>query len=690
MGFFSGIVSAVTSVVKAVVSAVVGTVKAVEKAVSTGDPKDVKDAIDSIDKTIDTIKNAEEALKKKAKKLKEKITTGAGFSGIIPAVGDIIQDWKNDMAAGIETDLKIAGDFIHTKFDEMCEDIHKKDNLIDKVKNTIDNGMKAGINYVNRGVDQGFKSFEDTFGINDKNSGFYKYVKNGIKQDIGIVEGLTEGAEDLVVGTGALLIKYGDPGRNILRFADKAVDIYKNPDKYINDVEKFYNGVSTVVTHPKETLTAIGNGLENLKNEMDADPYKRGQITGQAAFFVASFFVGAGEANAVSKASKVEKLAGGLGELDDIANTAGKLGNLRKEEQVFNIDPVNVSTGSFYLESTDLAMEDRGPDINIRRSYNSKDNSIGAMGRGWTFEYESRIKRKDESEIIVVYPDGHIEIFMKTENGWENQSYEDKNVLLQDIEKGEFNLTLKDKTTYKYDKQGKLVSISDRNNNTIIIDYDGEGNIETMISPGGKKLFFKYNYGKIVEIADNVGRKTAYEYDGDNLINVYFPNEGVLIYTYKDNLITAITDQDGNTYVKNEYDESGRVIKQYDREGNIIDVEYNDKDMENTFIHRSTGLVEKYRYNSKNLVIEQIYSDGTNEVFTYDKYNNKESEIDRHGRKINRVYDSMGNLLEEVQPGGGVCQESCRMIFGVVIVIFLTYIITIEMRINFDWINLYF
>ncbi|MBC2582944.1 hypothetical protein [Clostridium sp. DJ247] len=107
-------------------------------------------------------------------------------------------------------------------------------------------------------------------------------------------------------------------------------------------------------------------------------------------------------------------------------------------------------------------------------------------------------------------------------------------------------------------------------------------------------------YGKIVEIADNIGRKTAYEYDGDNLINVYFPNEGVLTYTYKDNLITAITDQDGNTYVKNEYDESGRVIKQYDREGSIIDVEYNDKDMENTFIHRST----QYLYMEKSILIK--------------------------------------------------------------------------------------
>ncbi|MBC2582563.1 RHS repeat protein [Clostridium sp. DJ247] len=184
------------------------------------------------------------------------------------------------------------------------------------------------------------------------------------------------------------------------------------------------------------------------------------------------------------------------------------------------------------------------------------------------------------------------------------------------------------------------------------IDYDSEGNIKSITSPGGKELSFKCNYGKVVEVIDNIGRKVKYEYDNDNLVNVFYPNGGVLTYTYENNFITAITDQDGHTYVKNEYDKSGRVVKQFDRDGNIVDVEYNEKDMETTFTYQVTGKVERFVYNRKNLVTKVIYDDGTSEIYNYDKYNNKVSETNRAGKTTNWIYDSKGNLLEEIHPGG--------------------------------------
>ncbi|MBC2580559.1 hypothetical protein HGI79_09670, partial [Clostridium sp. DJ247] len=133
------------------------------------------------------------------------------------------------------------------------------------------------------------------------------------------------------------------------------------------------------------------------------------------------------------------------------------------------------------------------------------------------------------------------------------------NVLLDDNETGGFILKIKNNETHRYDKSGKLISITDRNNNKMTIDYDDEGNIKTITSPGGKKLSFKCNYGKVVEITDNIGRKVSYEYEGDNLAKVLYPNGGLLTYTYENDLIIAITDQDGHTYVRNEYDKLERV-----------------------------------------------------------------------------------------------------------------------------------
>ena len=39
-------------------------------------------------------------------------------------------------------------------------------------------------------------------------------------------------------------------------------------------------------------------------------------------------------------------------------------------------DPVNVATGSFYIEATDLLIEDRGLDLSVIRRYNSIETNI--------------------------------------------------------------------------------------------------------------------------------------------------------------------------------------------------------------------------------------------------------------------------------------------------------------------------
>ena len=317
-------------------------------------------------------------------------------------------------------------------------------------------------------------------------------------------------------------------------------------------------------------------------------------------------------------------------------------------------DPVNVVTGGFYLNQTDLIVEDRCTNIEIKRRYNSTDTSIGPMGRGWTFEHESRIEWKaDKKEVTLVYPDGHIGTFTKNEEGWKSESpAEQAHLLVENEDDGSFTLILKDKKCYKYDAKGNLTSICDKNGNTITINYDAKGDIKTMISPGGKILSFKYNHGKIIEIADNIERIVTYKYEDDNLIEVDHPNDGILTYTYKDNLISAAIDQAGSTYVRNEYDKAGRVIKQYDREGYIVDIEYNDKDMESTFSFRATGVIRRYKYNREKLVTEKIYNDGTRESYTYDEYNNKNSETDKNGRITRYIYDNRCNLLETIYPDG--------------------------------------
>lgn len=322
-----------------------------------------------------------------------------------------------------------------------------------------------------------------------------------------------------------------------------------------------------------------------------------------------------------------------------------------EEKKECDGDPVNVATGSFDMNAVDLVMEDRGCNIKIKRIYDSGDTSIGSMGRGWSFNFETKLEYgKDESELNLICEDGHVEEFIKNNEKWEAENGSKAFKLSENYE--EFVLKAKNKKIYTYDKTGKLKEIADRNKNAIKLEYDEAGHLKMLTSPSGKAISFKYNYGKLIELEDNVARKVKYTYDKDNLTAVELPNEGVVTYEYTDNLITSVTDQAGRNYVKNKYDKLKRVVWQQDREGRITDISYDEKNMENTFVRHGRGTTIKYKYNYKKLMTDKIYSDGTSENCTYDKWDNKITETDRNGNTIKNVFDESGNLLEKIYPDG--------------------------------------
>jgi len=317
-------------------------------------------------------------------------------------------------------------------------------------------------------------------------------------------------------------------------------------------------------------------------------------------------------------------------------------------------DPVNVVTGSFDMKSVDLIMEDIGVTLEIKRIYNSKDTSIGSMGRSWSFNFETKLEIEKE-EIKLICEDGHVETFNKTEDKWVNENPNNEAWLLSKEKFSDvYLLKTRDKKEYYYhSNNGKLRYIKNRNNNKISLAYDEEGNIKTIKAPSERSFSFKYNEeNKVAEIVDNAGRKISYSYEEDNLVQVELPNKGIIEYTYKDNLVVAVEDQASHLYVKNEYDHKKRIVRQYDNEENIIDIEYDDKNKENTFIKHARGTKIKYKYNGKNLVTEIIYEDGTKESCTYDEAGNKNSETDRNGNITKRVFDKRGNILEEIYSDG--------------------------------------
>ncbi len=327
------------------------------------------------------------------------------------------------------------------------------------------------------------------------------------------------------------------------------------------------------------------------------------------------------------------------------------LGSSYEDRQPYIGDPVNSVTGNFYLDEVDLNIEDIGLPLQIQRAYNSTDERSGILGKAWRLNYESKITiDSGTGNVVIAYPDGHTTHFVPSGNG-----YSAPEGVFDTLEKngsGGYKLLLRDKTVYTYNTSGKLIGISDKNNNTISLQYDGSGQLQTVTGQGGKKLYFTFEGGKIKSITDLATRNIIYSYDAQGrLHSVKGIGGGTKIYNYNEYGITSIIDENNKKFIENEYDEYRRVIKQLDENGNETQYIYGDETKENTLYHVTTGQIEKYQYNDKLYVTKVTYSDNTYEQYTYDEWGNKNSIRDRNGNVTRYLYNQRGNLLEVIKPG---------------------------------------
>ena len=260
----------------------------------------------------------------------------------------------------------------------------------------------------------------------------------------------------------------------------------------------------------------------------------------------------------------------------------GTLGGEDTANTTSNGDPVNMVTGNFYLNITDMYYQGIGDAaIAITRHYNSVDTRSGLLGKGWRFAYESKLTKKTGGDMEAVYSSGRTILFDK-----KGSSYIAPDACRDTLTKnadGTWCLVTEDKLTYTYSSAGKLTAITDRNGNSVTLTYSS-GTLTGITGADGITLSVTCSGGKLRKITDPYGRTVEYSYDSKGrLIKVSGETCGTMTYTYNSYGITSITDGNGETYIKNKYDSMGRVIRQTDADGRQYKFQYNDDAQENTF-----------------------------------------------------------------------------------------------------------
>jgi len=292
-----------------------------------------------------------------------------------------------------------------------------------------------------------------------------------------------------------------------------------------------------------------------------------------------------------------------------------------------------------YAESwLDITVPGTGFDLKVQRYYNSRSNFNGMFGFGWCSDFETALSITPEGNLKYQECGAGQEIKYSKGRGDDKETLETVEKILAHVRKtnrsastqylerlrsqlinnaevrtrwaqqagletpelkkgtvysadnlevekitwnGEnFVRNLADGTQQKFDNNGRLVVLSDKNNNFIRLVWR-DGLLREVVDNNGRKLSFQHEKKRVSEIKGPSGLKAEYKYTGEdltwmknmwrnvytfsyenhNLVRINFPDKTfkALTYDQKRDLVTSFTDRAQNnvTCVENyTYEES--------------------------------------------------------------------------------------------------------------------------------------
>ena len=324
-------------------------------------------------------------------------------------------------------------------------------------------------------------------------------------------------------------------------------------------------------------------------------------------------------------------------------------------------DPVDLATGQFALQRPDLVLPGRVPIAIVRGYQSGRKEAQGPFGKGTFLNFE-RQAQSTESGLVITYAQGNgrIDLLSRQPDGsFQNTTISAlRGLVLTAHSDGSKTARWNDGTVERYGTTGRLVRWEDRNGNSTTIERGANDQISRIVDASGvRTLTFLYDTnGRIQQITDPINRTVQYAYNGSGYLEtVTDPAGGVTRYTYDatGNLLT-LRDPRNITYVTNEYDAVGRVIRQTLADGGVY-----------TFVYRTFGTtitettVTDPRGNRRTSRFNaQGYTDGRADRLgqqirtTLDGNNQVIETRDQSNRITKYTYDAAGNITSKIDPQG--------------------------------------
>jgi YD repeat-containing protein len=338
---------------------------------------------------------------------------------------------------------------------------------------------------------------------------------------------------------------------------------------------------------------------------------------------------------------------------------SGGAGDCEKQDG----EPVDTATGFFYLTKVDMVLPGIIP-LTVTRTYRTNLTNAGPFGLGTSWDYDRFLQPPPNGSpdaLLLFSPGNRQDLFARQPDGtFINPTSPALRGAVVTVAGGIRALRYKDGTTLRFrTNDGLLMSQTDRNGNTVFITRDSQGRVTTLTEPAGRLLTFSYTGTnlRIDRITDPLGRTVQYTYDGQGrLTSVTDPAGGLTQYTYNANhRMLTLTDPRGITFLTNEYDSAGRVVRQTQADGGVFTFEFT---MTGEFITSTKatdprGNSTLSRFNADRNLVSQ--TDALGQTTTYERQpgtNLLLSTTDSLGRVTRFSYDVSGNVAAITDPLG--------------------------------------
>ena len=277
-------------------------------------------------------------------------------------------------------------------------------------------------------------------------------------------------------------------------------------------------------------------------------------------------------------------------------------------------EPVDTATGFFYVDKTDMVLPGILPSA-ITRTYRTNLTNAGPFGLGTSWPYDIFLQpppNNSPDSLILFTPGNRQDLFARQLDGsFINTTSPPLRGAVITVAGGIRSLRFKDGNLWRFDAAGRLISQADRNGNTITLTRDTQGRVILITEPSGRQLtlFYTGTNLRVDRIHDPIGRAVLYSYDGlGRLTAVTDPAGGITRYTYDgSHRMVSINDPRNITFLINEYDVAGRVIRQSQADGGVWTFAYTTT---GSFISQTTvtdprGHSATYRFNSSGFLLSQ-------------------------------------------------------------------------------------